>query len=292
METGSIGPPLIVVVGPTASGKTALAVELAKKYNGEIISADSRAVYRGMDIGTAKPNIEERQGVVHWGIDIVNPDESFTAADFKKYAFEKIAEIRSRGHTPFLVGGTGLYVDSVIFDYQFGERSNPQLRAILENMSINELQKYCINNNIKLPQNDKNKRYLIRAIEQNGINQKRSAALLNNTYVVGISTNKDTLRQRIITRSEQMFHNNVVDEASLLGKKYGWNYESMKGNVYPLVHAYLEDSLSYSEMVNKNVVLDWRLAKRQMTWLKRNAHIKWGSVSEVREYLEALLANR
>ena len=100
--------PLIVIVGPTASGKTGLSIKLAKKFNGEIISADSRAIYRGLDIGTAKPSIEERQGVVHWGIDLVNPGEYYTAADFKRYAYAKIDDIRSRGHLPILAGGSGL----------------------------------------------------------------------------------------------------------------------------------------------------------------------------------------
>ena len=292
MAAKDIDPPLIVIVGPTASGKTSLAVELAKKYNGEIISADSRAVYRGMDIGTAKPTVDERQGIPHWGIDIVDPDESFTAADFKNYALERISDIRRRGRTPFLVGGTGLYVDSVIFDYQFGQQPEPQLRAALEKMTISELQNYCVKNNIKLPQNRKNKRYLVRAIEQKGINQRSSKDLIGNTYVAGIATDKDVLRQRISLRSEQIFSNNVVNEASSLGAKYGWGCESMTGNVYPLVHAYLQGDLLYQEMVNKNVTLDWRLAKRQMTWLKRNPYIWWGSIAQVRDYLDALLANR
>src|SRR5215216_6778680 len=111
--------PLITIVGPTASGKTSLAVELAEQFGGEIICADSRTVYRGMDIGTAKPSKADQKRVPHWGIDLVDPDQKFSAADFKVYANQKIKEIRARGHIPFLVGGTGLYVDAVIFDYQF-----------------------------------------------------------------------------------------------------------------------------------------------------------------------------
>ena len=120
--------PLVVIVGPTASGKTGLAIELAEKYNGEIICADSRTIYRGMDIGTAKPTLKERQGVVHWGLDLVEPGEAFSAADFKAYADDKIANIRSREKVPFLVGGTGLYIDAVIFNYQFGTTADPVLR--------------------------------------------------------------------------------------------------------------------------------------------------------------------
>ena len=101
--------PLVVIVGPTASGKTELAIRIAKKFNGEVISADSRAIYRGLDIGTAKPTSEEQQGIPHWGIDIVDPGERFTAANFKVYAQRKISEIRSRGHLPIIAGGTGRF---------------------------------------------------------------------------------------------------------------------------------------------------------------------------------------
>ena len=151
--------PLIVIVGPTASGKTGLSIKLAKKFNGEIISADSRAIYRGLDIGTAKPSIEERQGVVHWGIDLVNPGEYYTAADFKRYADAKIDDIRSREYLPILVGGSGLYIDAVLFNFEFGKLPIVEKRTTLQKMDILELQSYCVKNNIKLPDNIQNKRY-------------------------------------------------------------------------------------------------------------------------------------
>ena len=115
--------PLVVITGPTASGKSDLAVEIAELCDGEIICADSRTVYRNMDIGTAKPTTEMLSRVPHWGIDIVSPGDYFSVADFKNYAVEKIKDIRQRGKTPFLVGGTGLYIDSVIFDFSFGFRN-------------------------------------------------------------------------------------------------------------------------------------------------------------------------
>ena len=117
--------PLVVIVGPTASGKTSLAIKIAQQYQGEIICADSRTVYRELNIGTAKPTNREKGSVVHWGIDIVEPDVNYTAADFKKYATNCIRGIRKRGNLPILVGGTGLYIDSVIFDYKFGRKSDP-----------------------------------------------------------------------------------------------------------------------------------------------------------------------
>ena len=283
--------PLVVIVGPTASGKTSLSIDIAKKFDGEIISADSRAIYKGMDIGTAKPTIQEREGVVHWGLDLVEPNERFTAADFKVYAVEKIHEIRSRGRLPILVGGTGLYVDSILFDYQFGPLADADRRTELEAMSLGALHEYCIINNISLPENSLNKRYVIRAIEQKSINTKRSELPIENTIVVGIATERDVLRARIEDRAEHIFDDGVVEEATILGEKYGWNHESMTGNIYPLVHSYLEGELSVDEMKEKFTTLDWRLAKRQLTWLRRNSFIQWGNLTEVRHHLYRVLAN-
>ncbi len=282
--------PLIVITGPTASGKTGLAIELAKQYGGEIICADSRTVYKGMDIGTAKPTLEEREAVVHWGLDLVEPGVMFSAADFKAYADDKIADIRSRGKVPFLVGGTGLYVDAVIFDYQFGQVADPGLRQKLEQLTIQQLQEYCINNNIELPENKLNKRYVIRAIEQGKINHKRSIGIKARTYVVGISTDRDVLRTRINERTEQFFDNGVVEEATMLGKKYGWESEAMTGNIYPLVRLYLEHQLTLEQIKDKFTTLDWRLAKRQLTWLRRNSEVKWLSLTDAEEYLGGVLA--
>jgi tRNA dimethylallyltransferase len=283
--------PLIVIVGPTASGKTSLAIDLARKFNGEIICADSRTIYKGMDIGTAKPTKEEQAIVPHWGLDLVEPGERFTAADFKKYADEKIEEIRSRGHIPFLVGGTGLYVDAVLFDYRFGGDVNMKQRAQLEKMSIEELHNYCFKNNIKLPENRLNKRYVIRAIEQKSINVKRRQEPLSESIIVGIATNKDILRTRIVSRTEQLFENGVVEEAIILGKKYGWDSEAMTGNIYPLVRLYLNNELTLEEIKEKFTTLDWRLAKRQLTWLRRDLYIDWRSLDEAKIYLESKLAN-
>lgn len=282
--------PLIVIVGPTASGKTALAVTLAERFGGEIICADSRTVYRGMDIGTAKPSASDKARVPHWGIDLVDPDESFTAADFKQYAYQKICEIRARGRVPFLVGGSGLYVDAVVFDYQFGQASDVQRRRKLEVMTLDELHVYCKQNNISLPENDRNKRYVIRAIEQNGINNSKKLVPIDNSFIVGISTERDILRARIESRAEQLFDDGVVDEAIKLGKMYGWNHESMTGNIYPLVQKYCSQEMTLSQIQEKFVTLDWRLAKRQLTWLKRNPYIHWLDLEGAEHYLSELLA--
>ena len=282
--------PLIVIAGPTASGKTALAVRLAERFGGEIICADSRTIYRGMDIGTAKPTRDERANVPHWGLDLVEPGGRFTVADFKAYAEQKIAEIRERGNVPFLVGGTGLYIDAIVFDFAFAGEANEVLREQLEQMNVQELQKYCENNNIKLPENDHNKRYLIRAIERKNVTVKRRETLIDNTIVVGITTNRETLRTRIALRSEQLFANNVVEEATILGKKYSWDSEAMTGNVYPLVRKYIAGELDETGLRREFEISDWRLAKRQMTWLRRNPYIMWGTLEASEHYLSRILA--
>ena len=122
---------VIVILGPTGSGKTGVSIELAKMIGGEIISADSRAIYKGMNIGTAKPTVEEMDGVPHYGLDLVEPGERFTVADWKKYTEEKILEIKTRGKIPIIVGGTGLYIDALIYDYQFGKNRKAEDRKSL-----------------------------------------------------------------------------------------------------------------------------------------------------------------
>jgi len=285
-------PPLVVIVGPTASGKTALAIRLAKRYDGEVICADSRTVYRDMDIGTAKPTPEEQADVPHWGLDMVDPGQRFTAADFKQYALRKVAEIKARGRIPFIVGGAGLYIDGVLFDYEFGEGYDPTRRSQLEALTIEKLYDYCHDNNITLPGNDRNKRYIIRAIEQESINKKRKTTPIEDTIVVGIATARNELRTRMQHRSEQMLANGVVDEAIILGKKYGWKNEAMTGNVYPLVKSYLEGQITYDDIKDKNTTLDWQLAKRQMTWFRRNPYIYWGDGEQIYRYVASVLEHK
>ncbi len=267
--------PLVVIAGPTASGKTSLAIKIARKFNGEIICADSRTVYKGMDIGTAKPTREEQSAVPHWGIDLVEPGERFTAADFQEYTYQKIAEIRSRGKLPILVGGTGLYIDAVVEGFEFGGDADAGFRESLERLALGQLYEYCAKNNINLPENKKNKRYVIRSIERKGISTKMNNKILDNIIVVGIATESSTLRKRIEDRAEQLFLNNIVNEAIILGKKYGWNNEAMTGNIYKLVEDYVSGLIDGDELKNKFVTSDWRLAKRQMAWLRRNSDLLW-----------------
>ena len=284
--------PLIVIVGPTASGKTSLAIQLAKKYRGEIICADSRTVYRGMNIGTAKPSLEEQQEVSHWGLDLVDPGDFFSASQFKGYARQKIKEIRSRGNIPFLVGGTGLYIDSVIFDFQFGAKYSKEKRANLQEMTISELQQYCVNHDIALPENSKNKRYLIRAIERAG---KKSSGLkvpLSNTIVVGITTGKQLLRQRITDRAKKMFKDGVVEETIGLANNTGWCNEAMTGNVYPIIKKLIEKEIDEDQAIREFIVSDVNLVKRQLTWFRRNPFIEWGDIHSCEQYLSRVLDSK
>ena len=283
--------PLIVIVGPTASGKTSLAINLAEIYGGEIICADSRTVYKDMDIGTAKPSYEDCQRVPHWGIDLVYPYEYFSAAEFKQYSLKKIEDIRSRNKIPFLVGGTGLYIDAIVFDYKFGNKSDVKKRTLLEKLNIEELWKYCRKNNIELPDNYNNKRYVIRCIEQGGINNNRKVEINNNTIVVGISTDRDNLRKRIKDRIEQFFDNNVVEEAKILGKIYGWDNRAMSGNIYPILHKYIDNEISIEEAKLEIFYRDWHLAKRQMTWFRRNKNIEWLELNQVPSYIYSRMAS-
>lgn len=283
--------PLIVIVGPTASGKTSLAINLAEIYGGEIICADSRTVYKDMDIGTAKPSYEDCQRVPHWGIDLIYPYEYFSAAEFKQYSLKKIEDIRSRNKIPFLVGGTGLYIDAIVFDYKFGNKSDVKKRTLLEKLTTEELWEYCSKNNIELPDNYNNKRYVIRCIEQGGINNSRKVEINNNIIVVGISTDRDNLRKRIKDRIEQFFDNNVVEEARILGKIYGWDNRAMSGNIYPILHKYIDNEINIEEAKVEIFYRDWHLAKRQMTWFRRNKNIEWLELNQVPSYIYSRMAS-
>ena len=284
--------PLIVIVGPTASGKTSLAIQLAKKYRGEIICADSRTVYRGMNIGTAKPSLEEQQEVPHWGLDLVYPGDSFSVSQFKDYARQKIKEIRSRGNIPFLVGGTGLYIDSVIFDFQFGAKYSKEKRANLQEMTISELQQYCVNHDVALPENSKNKRYLIRAIERADKKPSGLETPLNNTIIVGITTDKQLLKQRITDRAKKMFKDGVVEETIGLANNTGWCNEAMTGNVYPIIKKLIEKEIDEDQAVREFIVSDVNLVKRQLTWFRRNSFIEWGDIHSCEQYLSRVLDSK
>lgn len=284
---------VVVITGPTASGKTGLAIKLAKLFNGEIISADSRAIYKYINIASAKPSMEEREGVIHWGFDLVEPGKCFTAADFKEYAYKKIDDILDRGKIPFLVGGTGLYIDSVVYDYEFGGQVNEKIRNDLNKKSIEELQDYIFRHKIRLPENYQNKRYLVRAIEKS--KTEKSIKCVKNNYnfiIVGITTDRNELRKRIFERNEHFFSTGIIAEAKNIAQKYGWESEAMTANAYPLIREYLAGELTKNKLIEKMSTRDWRLAKRQITFMKRNKIIKWLSLLDADIFLRAELSKK
>jgi tRNA dimethylallyltransferase len=239
--------PLIVIVGETASGKSALATKLAKKFNGEIIAADSRTVYKGMDIGTAKPSKEEMQDIPHHLLDIIEPNQAYSAAKFKVDALKLIEQITARGHLPIMVGGTGLYINSIIFDYQFADS--------------------------KAERDPQNPRHLLKKSSNTAsINLQQ---IRPNTLVIGIKIERDILEQRITRRVEHMFKNGLVEEVRSLVEQYGWGKAAMNGIGYRFVGQYIRGEISLEETKEKMIRGDLSLAKRQRTWFKRNKYIHW-----------------
>lgn len=282
-------PPLIVIVGPTASGKSDLAMAVARQVDGEIICADSRTIYKGMDIGTAKPSKQDQLEVPHHLLDVVEPDQRFTVADFKRLSNKAIDDIWSRGKLPILVGGSGLYIDSVIFNYQLGVQADPALREELSSKTIEELQEICRQRDIDMPENKSNKRYLIRAIELGGV-VKHPKKLRDETIVVGISTDKTDLKKRVEVRARQMIEQGVAGEVAALGARYGWNSEAMKGNIYRVFRGVAEGWKDTDVATQEFIASDLKLVKKQITWFKRNKHIVWGGPQELLSAIEHFVA--
>lgn len=281
--------PLIVILGPTASGKTGYAINLAQRIDGEIICADSRTVYKGVDVGTAKPTKHEREIVLHWALDLVEPDQRFTLYDFQQYAYSKIAEIRGRGHVPMLVGGTGLYIDSVIYHYGLTKEAefDTTRRSKLEQMSVAELVNHATSRQIELPKDTLNKRRLVRAIEQGGVN-KKCTQLDDNTVVIGIKTDLNKLSIRSRMRSEQMLADGLIDETKRLLAKYG-SAEPLRRNAYGVVRKYLDGEIADAdELIDKMTIADHHLVKKQLTWwrnARRVGDIMWRTLDELNNQL-------
>ncbi len=240
----------VVIVGPTGSGKTEVAIRVAKRVGGEIIAADSRTIYKGMDIGTAKPSMAEREGVVHWGFDMVKPGERFTVADWKRFAEEKIREIQERGKVAIVVGGTGLYVDALVFDYKFRGKTGEK------------------------------------ALEGDSSEQKNCSdrkEMSSDFLVFGIETEADILRERIARRANKLFVHELFTETERLVKSYGWGSQAMKSNIYQFAWKYMKGEISREEAVQLNIYDDWHLAKRQLTWFRRNDKIQWYNLAQMEE---------
>lgn len=275
MEPRSDVTPLIVIVGETASGKSALALEFAQKFDGEIISADSWTVYRDFDIGTAKPSASELAQVPHHLLNIANPLEGFSAPEFKKRAVAAIENITAREKVPFLVGGTGLYVDSILFDYQFLAAPDAVLRQELSALSLDEIRQKITEKGIDTTGIDvRNKRRLIRLLETDGARPEKSA-LRENTLVLGVQVERDQLRARVADRVDTMLRIGLEDEVLALSQKYGWNVEPMKGIGYREWFEYFSGSQTLDQTRDRIISATMNLAKRQRTWFKRNNSIHW-----------------
>ena len=252
--------PLIVIAGPTASGKSDLAMRIAKRYDAEIICADSRTLYKGLNIGTAKPTAQDQKEIKHWGIDLVEPGEHYSAAQFKDYALKVIENIRLRGKQPIIVGGTGLYIDAIVFDYQFPRQTAETAGLIDDTFNVNP--------------------------ESSKLNNPKEPILY-----FGVAVEKSTLARRINQRVEQMFKQGVADEAKKLGEKYSLKSAAMTGNAYRVIGEYLLGQLPESELKVKVESSDRKLAKRQMTWFRKNNHILWGTVFDIEHCINSVFTS-
>ncbi len=269
--------PLVVVVGETASGKSALALELARRFDGEIIGADSWTVYKEFDIGTAKPTDAEFTEIPHHLFNIANAPDGFNAALFKKLANDAIDDVQRRGKLPILVGGTGLYIDSVIFDYSFMPPGEPGERERRNDMSIDDLLAEAEAEGVSLENVDiRNKRRIIRALETGGT-QPGSAELRQNTLVLGVKVEREALRDRVTQRVDSMLAAGLEDEVKKLSGKYGWGAEPMKGIGYREWHEYFDNTQNIEQIRERIISSTMKLAKRQRTWFKRNLGIQWVS---------------
>lgn len=263
----------IVIVGPTASGKTALSLRVAQLYNAEIIAADSRTVYKGMDIGTAKPSLAEQKLVPHHCLDIAWPDQHITVAAFAQHAKKAQKSINSRGLIDVTVGGSGLFVDGFTRQYIFTPH-NTKLTAEYKNMSVEELQQIIVKNNLLMPENSKNKRYLLNTISRGNAPLKQKGPL-KDTLFIGIDPPKEVLKEAITMRAQQMVQNNVEKEVKSLYKTYGAGCKALNGGIYKTFKPYIDGQIGLQEAIDATIQSDINLSKRQRTWFKRHKDITW-----------------
>ena len=275
---------VIAVVGATASGKTSYAIELAKKINGEIISADSRLVYKGMDIGTAKPTIDEMQEIPHYMIDVVEPEYNYSVGLYVKEAKKHITDIISRGKVPIVVGGTGLYFRVLLENYDLPDvKPDYELRKELSSYSYEELLEMLTKLDEKaansVEKNDKKK--LIRYIEiiklagkpldlVRGVKEKEF-----NVEWVGLNFPRDILYDRINKRVDLMIEQGLIDETKKLLQKHGRISNITDTIGYREVLSYLDGELSLDEAKDKLKQNTRNYAKRQLTWFRKNEQINW-----------------
>ncbi len=284
-------PTVIVICGPTASGKTALSIELAKKINGEIISADSMQIYKYMDIGSAKPTREEMDGINHYMLDFVEPNIRYSVADYKKQAEVCIEKILEKGKVPIVVGGTGLYVNSLIYGIEYNEiKLDNEYRAKLEKIADEEGLETLFNKALKIDPvamakiscNDKKR--ILRVLEiyhETGKTkteqeiESRSKEIKYNYKVFAINMDREILYNRINKRVDIMIEKGLIEEVKNLILKYDKLPTAIQGLGYKETKEYIEGKITKEEMVDKIKMETRRYAKRQLTWFKKNKQTIW-----------------
>jgi len=306
---------LLIICGPTATGKTKLALKLAKKFNGELISADSRQVYKGMNVGTGKDiGNSEFTGVNNkydlgyydlsrvplWLLDVVEPNQSFSVADYYQLAWLVIEDIWKRGKLPILVGGTGLYIKAIIDGIEtIGIPPNQKLRSKLEKKLLTDLQNQLKELNLQkwnlMNNSDKNnKRRLVRAIE---ISIKYQVSRIKNNpkkdsdpLFVGLTASQEALYKRIDERVEKRVKQGIIKEIqSLLNKGYNWDLYSMSGLGYKQWKEYFQNTEDAKTAIEKWKQAECNYAKRQRTWLKKDKRIIWFDITKT-DYQKAVVA--
>jgi len=285
-------PKVVVIAGPTASGKSALAIELAKIINGEIISSDSMQIYKDMDIGTAKVTEEEMQGIKHYLIDCVLPNERYSVSDFKKDSEKAIEEILAKGKVPIVAGGTGLYIDSLVYGIEYQEMNFDEeyRNKLMEQAETEDGLKKLFAEAEKIdPDAMKNispndKKRIIRVLEifkatgKNKTEQERLSRLKGVKYdfkMFALNMERSLLYERINKRVDIMLEQGLVKEVEKLKEKYNCFPTAMQGLGYKEVVQYLENECTYEEMVEKIKQETRRYAKRQLTWFRKNKETIW-----------------
>jgi tRNA dimethylallyltransferase len=276
-------PKIIVIVGPTASGKTTVGIAIAKAVTGEVVSADSRQIYRGMDIGTAKPTTAEQGAVPHHLIDIKDPNEDYTVADYKADAVRAIEGIIARGNVPLLVGGTGLYVRAVVENLDIPKQSadlelRRQIEAEIARDGLDAVFKklVALDPEAAYVVDPKNPRRVVRALEVAIVTgepftaQRRKSEPLFDALTIGLDFPPEILRERIDHRVDVMMRGGLAEETAMLVKKYGVHQTAFDAIGYREIIALLEGTLSRKDAVAAIKMNTWHYAKRQMTWFRKN----------------------
>ncbi len=299
-------PKAIVICGPTASGKTKLSIELAKQIDGEIVSCDSMQIYQEMNIGTAKPTNEEKQGIPHYLLDFVSPNKRYSVADFKKDATLAIKNILQHNKVPILVGGTGLYIDSLVKNIEYSEieldsNYRNQLEEQIQEQGLNVLYEKAKKIDPKametISENDKKR--IMRVLEiyhQTGKTKTELEYLSRKNpppydyHVFAITMEREKLYDRINQRVDNMIEQGLIQEVENLLKKYATFPTAMQGLGYKEVVSYLQGNITKEEMIEKIKMETRRYAKRQLTWFRKEKNIKWlNALAPIQKNIECIV---